>query len=127
MKTQLTKPARGRGATPSNTSRRRWSCGVRAVVPVSNCTGEMRFCAASRDLAGRNGCGATAGLSNEFRRLQRAAELSRRDAGDAAEDLREMARAGVTDFERDFYRKLFLSGSRISRMVSMGIKLEGVT
>jgi len=38
-----------------------------------------------------------------------------------------MAQAGVPDFERDVYRKLFLSGSRTSRMLLMGIKLEGVT
>jgi hypothetical protein len=96
-------------------------------VPVSNCTGEMRFCAASRDLAGRNGCGATAGLCNEFRRLHRAAELSGVTPTTRRKTCAKMDQAGVADFERDLYRKLFLSSSRISGMVSMGIKLEGVT
>ena len=47
-------------------------------VPVSNCTGEMRFCAACRELAGTN----FAVYSTE-------------------EDLHEMARVDIADFELD--------------------------
>ena len=45
----------------------------------------------------------------------------------AAEDMHEMAQAGVADFERDLDRKLFLSDSRILRILSRVINLEGVT
>ncbi len=50
-----------------------------------------RFCGACRVLAGKLPAW-----------LECAPELSRRDANHAPKDLREMARTGVTDVERDF-------------------------
>ena len=62
-------------------------------------------------------------LSTRRRRSALAAVIARGQAGLAAEELREMARVGVTDFERDFDNALFCFPEQTPRRLHAQIEL----